>query len=190
MVSEAKQEMFEADEISIAGSLAATQAFVDVGKLVRQHGRRLYQFILRRVGNPDEAEDLMQNTYVEALRNAHRFRGDSLPQTWLFGIAVNVVRSHLSRAPNYRYGFDDIADHAETLSGGGDPCELVEQRQLSALVFRCMGELPEPSVSLMVMVCIDDTPYEEAARQMNIPIGTVRSRLSRMRADIRERVLG
>lgn len=163
---------------------------IDLESLARQHGRRLYQFILRKVGNPSEAEDMLQNTYLEALRNLTAFRGDSQPQTWLFGIAVNVVRSHLSRSPERRYGFDDISDHANTIAAGLDPCDTAEQRQIGRLVSRRMTELSSASVSLIDMVCINEMSYEDAARQLDIPIGTVRSRLSRIRADIRQCVPG
>lgn len=66
--------------------------------LVQQHGERLRRFVARHVGNPSEAEELAQQAFVEAACTYASFRGDSQASTWLYGIALNLVRNHLSRA--------------------------------------------------------------------------------------------
>lgn len=75
--------------------------------LVEQHRHRLYRFVLRHIGDATEAEDLAQQAFVEAARVYASFRGDSMLSTWLYGIAMNLVRNHLSRAPQRRYQFED-----------------------------------------------------------------------------------
>jgi RNA polymerase sigma-70 factor (ECF subfamily) len=66
----------------------------DLARLVRVHGRSLRNFIHRRVGNTADVEDLMQDIYLEALQCLGRYQGAPRPETWLFSIALNLVRGH------------------------------------------------------------------------------------------------
>ena len=72
-------------------------------ELVTQHKERLYRVVLKHIGHSTEAEDLAQQAFVEAARTFETFRGESQLSTWLYGIAMNLVRNHLSRAPQRLY---------------------------------------------------------------------------------------
>jgi RNA polymerase sigma-70 factor (ECF subfamily) len=73
--------------------------------LVREHSTRLQRFIVKHIGNTSEAEDLAQQAFVEAARSYGSFRGESQLSSWLYGIALNLVRNYLSRAPERRHDF-------------------------------------------------------------------------------------
>jgi RNA polymerase sigma-70 factor (ECF subfamily) len=156
--------------------------------LVGEHQRRLYRLILRRVGNPTEAEEIAQNTFAEAVTSITRFRGESELFSWLAGIAMNMVRNHLSRSPHRKYTFADESALDEIAGEHGDPYSQVQQTQLLRMVQEQMELLHPDMRNALVLVAIDDISYEDAATALRIPIGTVRSRVSRARGVLRTRL--
>lgn len=158
--------------------------------LVQTHQKRLYNFILKNIGNPTDAEELAQQTFVEAYRALASFRGQAELSTWLLGIAMNLVRNHIARSPHRRYEFvgEDVLD--ATASPAPDPAEaafyLQAMRKLSAELATLAPELRQ----VLMLVAVDGIGYDDAAAMLSIPIGTVRSRLSRARAQLRGRLPG
>ncbi|WP_028445541.1 RNA polymerase sigma factor [Chitinimonas koreensis] len=162
---------------------------IDVEALARSHGRKLFHFIRKHLGNPAEAEDLMQAAYVEALRCSDTFRGGSKPESWLFGIAMNLIRHHLSRAPERRFKFEDETALDEHVGNSSDPADEVAHQQLMRRAEHALAALPSDMRSTLELVLEEDLSYEDAANLLQVPVGTVRSRLSRARAQLREAVL-
>lgn len=158
---------------------------IDVVALYQQHRTHLMRFVQRYLGNPHDAEDVVQNTFVEAMRCAPRFSGLSKPSTWLFGIALNLARNQVRRngADRYEEVEDDFMD--QLVDVYADPARQYEWRQLAAKVDKLIGDLPLKIRDTFEAVLEGDLTYEEAARAMDIPIGTVRSRVSRVRAAAR-----
>jgi DNA-directed RNA polymerase specialized sigma24 family protein len=134
--------------------------------LVREHATRLQRFIIKHIGNTTEAEDLAQQAFVEAARSYRSFRGESQLSSWLYGIALNLVRNYLSRAPE----------------------RVLEQNQTMALLQESLDELPDNMRDILLMVGVDEISYEDAAAMLTVPVGTVRSRLSRARAALRDKL--
>ncbi|SEK64122.1 RNA polymerase sigma factor, sigma-70 family [Roseateles sp. YR242] len=157
----------------------------DLEGLVQQHGRRLRHFIRRRVSNADDVEDLIQDTYLEALRCLDRFQGASRPETWLFGIAVNLVRGHYKRNAQRPFLEDEVAEESRDLETAQDPLETIERQQALAHLERAAERLPSDTRRVLDLVLDQHLTYEQAASQLSIPVGTVRSRLSRARAALR-----
>lgn len=156
--------------------------------LLETHQNRLYRFIIRNIGNPSDAEDLTQQAFVEAVRSFQSFRGESELSTWLYGIAMNLVRNHLSRAPHRRFGFEDESALDGTACDDLGPAEALEQSQQVQHLEAAMAELPQSMRDVLVLVAVDELTYEEAAALLTIPVGTVRSRLSRARSALRTRL--
>ena len=156
--------------------------------LVREHATRLQRFIVKHIGNSSEAEDLAQQAFVEAARSYRNFRGESQLSSWLYGIALNLVRNHLSRAPERRHAFVSDSVLEEQASPDLSPDRILEQNQTMALLQESLDELPENMRDILLMVGLDDISYEEAAALLTVPIGTVRSRLSRARSALREKL--
>lgn len=158
--------------------------------LTPEYRRSLYYFVLRRVGNPDEAEDIAQQALVEAAQHIDRFRGESEVTTWVHGIALNLARNHLSRSPQRRMVFesDEVLEASE--SPNSDPCDQAIQRQALVHLGDALRGLPEGSVQALMLVAVDGLSYEEAATELSVPIGTIRSRVSRARAEMRQRLQG
>lgn len=156
--------------------------------LVREHSTRLQRFIIKHIGNTTEAEDLAQQAFVEAARSYRSFRGESQLSSWLYGIALNLVRNYLSRAPERRHDFVSDSVLAEHASGDLSPDRVLEQRQTLTLLQESLDELPENMRDILLMVGIDEISYEDAAALLTVPVGTVRSRLSRARAALRDKL--
>ena len=155
--------------------------------LMEQHKDRLYRFVLRRVGQACEAEDIAQQAFYEAVRTYDTFRGESQLSTWLYGIAANLVRNHLSRAPSRVYRFEDEGMLEDLQAADACPREQLEMTQLVRLLDQEMdGLMPEMRQALL-MVAVDELSYQDAAEALSVPIGTVRSRVSRARAHLRRR---
>ncbi|MBJ7220895.1 MULTISPECIES: RNA polymerase sigma factor [unclassified Brenneria] len=152
----------------------------------RQHGKKLYHFIYKRVGNHDDVEDLQQMTYLEVLKHQDKFAGASRPETWVFGIALNLVRNYFRQA---RLRSQEIGDEAlEHLAGDADPGIITESQNALKRALEAMAYLPEDTCQMLIQLVDSDASYQDLAVRLNIPIGTVRSRLSRARYAIRRAV--
>ncbi|WP_236747514.1 RNA polymerase sigma factor [Achromobacter ruhlandii] len=156
--------------------------------LVREHATRLQRFIIKHIGNTTEAEDLAQQAFVEAARSYRSFRGESQLSSWLYGIALNLVRNYLSRAPERRHDFVSDSVLAEHAASDLSPERLLEQNQTMALLQESLDELPDNMRDILLMVGVDEISYEDAAAMLTVPVGTVRSRLSRARAALRDKL--
>ena len=157
--------------------------------LVQTHGTRLHRFIVKNIGNRDDAQDMTQQAFLEAVRSYATYKGQSELSTWLYGIAMNLVRNHLSRAPHRRFEFTDDSELAHIVSDGLMPDEATSQSQRFKHLQAAMSELPESMRDVLLMVAVDELSYEEAAVLLTVPVGTVRSRLSRARTALKEKLL-
>lgn len=160
------------------------EAFDD---LVRRHQVRIYRLVRIMTGGDDDAEDLTQETFVRAFRGIARFRGDSSFGTWLHRIAVNVIKSHVSRhARRPRHVSSSAAGESEPLveriASASDFELAICQRQA---IDEAIATLPEEQRALIVLRDIQGLGYHEIATITGIPIGTVESRIFRARQRLR-----
>ncbi|MCP1572646.1 RNA polymerase subunit sigma-24 [Herbaspirillum rubrisubalbicans] len=166
----------------------ATQVVtIDVVKLYTEHRSHLLRFVQRYVGSYEDAEDVVQNTFIEASKCAHRFSGLSKPSTWLFGIALNLARNQVRRNIADRCDAVDENFMEQIVDTHADPAVLYEMRQMAEKVEGLLNELPVKIRATFEAVLDGDATYEQAAEHLHIPIGTVRSRVSRVRATVRSK---
>jgi RNA polymerase sigma-70 factor (ECF subfamily) len=154
-------------------------------ELIAQHQRRLYRFVIKYIDHPDDAADITQQAFVEAARTIASFRGDSKLSTWLFGIAMNMVRNYLSRAPHRVHKFETDESLIGIASAELDPSDSLSQRELLVMAEKAFGDLPIEMSEVLGLVAVDEISYQDAAEILCIPLGTVRSRVSRARAVLR-----
>lgn len=157
----------------------------DLERLIRTHASRLSNFVRRRVGNSADVEDLVQETYLEAVRCLDRYQGQSRPETWLFGIALNLMRNYHKRACQRNYV--ELSDEM-MFEGGADPVEMVEHRELIDRIVQASGSMQDETLLMLELVIDDCLSYEDAAAILKIPVGTLRSRLSRVRTQLRKSI--
>lgn len=157
-------------------------------ELVAQHGMRLRRFVIRHIGHADDADDIAQQAFTEAVRTIERFRGESELSTWLYGIAMNLVRNYLNRAPHRLHRFETEDALNEMASQTGDPSDIVARQQTITALNDMLGELPDDMREVLMLVAVEELSYEAAAAMLSVPVGTVRSRLSRARATLKRRL--
>lgn len=159
---------------------------IDWERIFREHGRRVHHFIRKRVSHREDAEDLVQMTWLEVFRNCDKFAGASRPETWVFGIALNLVRNHfrlLSARPHY----DELAEDS-VLAQGDDPSQITEYQRILNATLSSIAVLPEDTRHLLSLLVEKEDSYQDIAENLNIPVGTVRSRLSRVRVSLKQSV--
>jgi RNA polymerase sigma-70 factor (ECF subfamily) len=158
--------------------------------LVRKYQHRIVGLIGRYVADWSECQDVAQETFLRAYRALGNFRGDAQFYTWLHRIAVNTAKNHLV-ASNRRPPTDDIdVDDAEQFASGmrlrdnDTPERELMRQQLEQTVMRAVQSLPEELRVAITLREVDGLSYEEIAKRMDCPIGTVRSRIFRAREAI------
>ena len=150
--------------------------------LVQRHGTRVYNLCFRILGDPEEAADASQDTFLAALRKLHTFRGDSAFTTWLHRVAVNACYDSLRRKrrrPLLQIVRGEDDDRPEPSLPSPDHADQVV---FSVDVARALMEVPEEFRVVLVLADVQDLPYDEIARVLEIPVGTVKSRVFRGRA--------
>jgi RNA polymerase sigma-70 factor (ECF subfamily) len=149
--------------------------------LVERHGGRVYNLCLRMLGDPDEAADASQDTFVAALRKLHTFRGDAAFTTWLHRVTVNTCYDALRRARR-RPLLQIVGEDDERPEAAAPVEDHAERIALSLDVSSALLGIAEEFRVAVVLADVEDLPYEEIARILEIPVGTVKSRVFRGRA--------
>lgn len=157
------------------------QAF---GILVRRYQRRVFALGLRHFREKADAEDLVQETFLRAWRALDRFDETRPFAPWLFRIARNWSLTQLETRK--RRGDAELGD--EIAWSGPSPDEDAERRRLRADVNRAVGELPEEQRVILHLRVAEGMSYREIADTLEVPIGTVMSRLARARETLRGKV--
>jgi RNA polymerase sigma-70 factor (ECF subfamily) len=155
------------------------------GELVRRHQDRLYSTVYRLVENADDAQDVVQEAFLNAYQSLDGFKGDSLFLTWLYRIAVNTAIS-FKRKQRVLLSIDASRAGVQPLDASeySRPGEALERAEQEQRVQRALSRLsPEHRAVLKDM---EGQKYEAIADILGVPIGTIRSRLHRARAELRE----
>jgi len=163
--------------------------------LVEKYQRKLGRLLARFIRDPAEVEDVTQEAFIKAYRALPGFRGDSAFYTWLYRIGINTAKNYLMalgrRAPTSTEveaedaeGFED----GEQLRDINTPESLLLSKEIAQTVNATIDELPEELRTAIQLREIEGMSYEDIARIMDCPIGTVRSRIFRAREAIAERL--
>ena len=148
------------------------------GVLVARHERRIYGLCLRILGNREDAEDAAQEAFLAALRKADSFRRAAAFSTWLYRIAVNAATDQARRRGRARLTTLDPED-----AGLADPgSDLGESVTAAVAVQTALTRVPEEFRVAVVLCDLYRVPYADAAQILEVPVGTVKSRVFRGRA--------
>ncbi len=181
-----------ADEDVVAVYVDAGRARNDreaaFAELVRRYERRVFAICLRQLGSRADAEDAAQDTFVHLARKAHQFRGDSRWSTFVYRVAVNACRD-LQRREGRRPHVP-VADVTEAQVGAGVTPDTapdeVAGRETALEVQAALARLDDLSRTLIVLCAIEGLSYPEAAEILDMPVGTIKSRVFRARAQLAE----
>ena len=161
--------------------------------LVERYERRIYHVVYGMVRSQEDARDLAQDCFVKAFQNLHRFRLESKFYTWLCRIAMNLSIDHLRKMKHRTHAaFDDERGASEgaqvvRLSSRRDnPSENVARQQVYRQIMDAVESLPDDQKQVLVLRELEDMPYREIADILDIPEGTVMSRLYYARRRLQE----
>jgi len=156
--------------------------------LVQRHQDRIYTAVLRFCGNAEDANDIVQRAFINAYRKVKEFKGDSAFSTWMYRIAFNQSVSFRRENARHQapsiYGKDD--ELAVEPSEERDPGGRMEIEESRRKVQEALLKLDPEDRKIIVLKDIEDRSYEEIAGVLEIPKGTVRSRLFRARQALKE----
>jgi RNA polymerase sigma-70 factor, ECF subfamily len=160
------------------------------GLLVRRYQDRLFNTVYRLVGNAEDAQDVVQDAFLSAYQSLDGFKGDSLFFTWLYRIAVNTAisfkRKHrvivsLDSGRNGEFTIEPQDPSAK--SGPGHALEQVEQERRIQVA---LNRLSPEHRAVLILKDMEGQKYETMAEILQVPIGTIRSRLHRARLELRD----
>jgi RNA polymerase sigma-70 factor, ECF subfamily len=156
------------------------------GALVARHERRVYGLCLRLLGNREDAEDATQEAFISALRRASSFRQAAAFSTWMYRIAVNAATDQARRRGRSRTAPLD-PEEATLPSPGSDPGDQVATAVSVQAALACVAEEFRVAVVLCDLLRL---PYAEVAELLQVPVGTVKSRVFRGRLALAEQLGG
>lgn len=169
---------------------------MDFDDLVDRHEKPVYNLIFRLIGDPDEAADLTQDTFVAAYKSYGGFRGESSVSTWLCRIAVNKCKNRFrdyERRRSVEGGSLDAENEAAPQSAWSDdsaitPHAAVERKELRERIERAIYELPSDYRIVAVLRDLQGLSYDEIAEAAELSVDVVRTRLARARGMLRQKL--
>ena len=157
-------------------------AALDVTTLVVAHHAAVYRYACRLCGCPTEAEDLTQQTFLIAQRKLHQIREPGRACSWLLAVVRSCFLKSIRKprptpAGTIELDVDQVADETPET-------DEIDREQLAA----ALAKLPEEFRLVVLMFYFEELPYQEIAAELNVPIGTVMSRLSRAKGHLRKKL--
>lgn len=188
--------------MAVLSGLSDDQSLIDAcrrgqteayGVLVNRYQDRLYPTVLRLAGSAEDAQDLLQETFLRAYQKLGHFHGESSFFTWVYRIAVNLaLSSRRRRRPDSRAlgGLDARAVESAADTRETDPALPLERAERERIIQKALNALAADHRAVVVLKEFDGLRYEEIGAILGIPVGTVRSRLHRARCELRASLRG
>jgi RNA polymerase sigma-70 factor (ECF subfamily) len=164
--------------------------------VVGDYGKKIYNFAYRMTGNPQDAEDMVQETFLRVYRSLDSFRGECNFSTWIYRIAANLCTDKFRRMRKRPLSIDfpinneDDRLRYEIPDDSPSPAEMAEMSELKECIMQAINNLPEDQRSVAILRDVQGLKYEEVAYCLAIPVGTVKSRLNRARLTLRTELSG
>jgi RNA polymerase sigma-70 factor, ECF subfamily len=157
------------------------------GQLVLKYQDRLYNTVFHVVGHAEDARDVVQEALVQAFLKLDSFKHHSAFYTWLYRIAFNVAITHRRRRqPTVSINQIRETSHREPVDCEEGPAESLDRKERCGRVRQAITQLAEEHRAVLVLREIDGCCYETISEILDLPIGTVRSRLHRARLQLKE----
>jgi RNA polymerase sigma-70 factor (ECF subfamily) len=184
-------DRFQEDQVNIARAQAGDKAAFN--NLIRKHEARAYQYAFRLTRNPEEAADIVAEAFVRIYNALHNFKGQSAFSTWMYRILTNCFldirkreRTRPTTSLETTLQTPDGEMERQIEDPHRDPHEEMERNERERRVERAVALLPEYQRAMIIMYHAEMMSYEDIAAALDLPIGTVKSRLNRARLSLRE----
>ena len=162
------------------------------GQLVERYQHRLYHGLLHALGSAEDAQDIAQEAFVNAFEKLSSFKGQAAFYSWLFRIALNAAVSARRKTRRMSVSVDSRRDEnglePTDENPSNEPSYAMDVSDRQRLVQRALAELSEEFRTALVLKEIEGMSYEEIAEVMEVPLGTVRSRIHRARLELRAKL--
>ena len=160
------------------------------GEIVRQFQRTVYRVAYALTRNGADADALAQETFVRAYQAIGRFRAGEPLRPWLTRIAVNQAYSlHRRRKRRPETAIEPLVEAGRQWAApGDDPADQAAEAESHGRLAEAFADLSHEHQAVLTLRVVEDLPYDEIARVLNVPVGTVMSRLSRARTELRRRL--
>ncbi len=169
---------YQLAQSAAAGDMAASE------ELYERHNRRVYSLCLRMTQNVSEAEDLMQEAFIQLFRKIGSFRGDSAFTTWLHRLTVNQVLMHFrKRSVKLEKTTAEGETPEQTVVGTGNPNQMPVIDRIA--LDKAIAQLPPGYRSVFVLHDVEGHEHEEIARMLGVAVGTSKSQLHKARMKLR-----
>jgi len=159
-------------------------------ELVNRYKDRLLNFVYRFINEMEEAEDIVQETFVKVYRNRHAYREIAKFSTWIYTIAGNLARSELrKRKRRQTYTMSDLSyedREFNPVDTGATPEDIVFNDFAGEEIQAAIENLQEPFKTIIILRDIQELSYEDISTILDIPMGTVKSRVNRARLKLQE----
>ncbi len=161
------------------------QWFVEI---LKQNEARIFNLVYWQIGDYEEARDLTQEIFLKVYKNLKKFRKEAQVGTWVYRIALNHIQSYLRKARHRKQMISwETLDGERTEIGTVDPPQVPpEYRKLQQKI----RELPDPFREVLLLFYFDERGVQEIAELLDIPVGTVKSRLNRARKMLKKALEG
>lgn len=162
-------------------------------ELVKRYEKLVYNFAYRLTNNYDDANDIAQEALIRVFTAIKSFRGDASFTTWIYRITTNVFLDERKRARAHPH--TSLDEHVELEESSivrqiedpsPQPLAQIEEKEVGNILSQAVASLPEYQRTMVVLYHTEQKSYEEIAEIMNLPIGTVKSRLNRARLALKE----
>jgi RNA polymerase sigma-70 factor (ECF subfamily) len=161
---------------------------IGFNQLIRKWEKKIYNFVLRYLGNKELAFDVTQNTFLKAYRNIKKLRDSTRFSPWIYQIASNLCRDELKRMNKRKIVSMDLIQENSEKNGNHLPIQFIEsankhpdarlnKKQIAIMVQKALRELPEEQRVVIIMKEYQGLKFREIAEALNEPVSTVKSRL-------------
>ncbi|NLP09465.1 sigma-70 family RNA polymerase sigma factor [bacterium] len=160
--------------------------------IVNRYKDQLLNYAYRFLNNPEEAEDVVQETFLRIFRNKHAYREIAKFSTWVYTIAGNLAKTELRKRKRRKYlylsdmGYDE--KEYEIVDPSANTEKEVESLFQEKIIQKAIDELPPRFRQVILLVEIQELPYEEVSKIMRVPLGTVKSRVNRARLKLQAKL--
>lgn len=152
--------------------------------LVKNYKVRLFSLLYRLVGNKEEAEDILQETFLRVYRQKESYDFNYSFSTWIYTIALNLCRNLYKRKKKVRFlGMDSLVNHPDPNSENHG-----NRNRLSSILEGAISSLPFKYRTVFLLRDVDQLSYEEVASTLSLPLGTVKSRVNRARRILQKKL--
>lgn len=166
-------------------------------ELIKRYEKQVYGFAYRMTQNYDDANDVASEAFIKAFQAIGKFRGDSNFTTWMFRIVTNTyldkrkrLKGHMDVPIDEYIELEESSVARQIQDPSPGPSDLIESTERDEIVQRAINELPEYQRIMIILYHMEERSYEEIAEILDMPIGTVKSRLNRARLALREKLYG